>query len=314
MVRFGIIGAGDIARKFNDAVRQTADAEITAVASKDLERAKKWAAKEKIPHYYGSYTDMLQQAAIDAVYIATTTNFHYEHILLCLRAGKHVLCEKPMVMTYAQAQEAVGLANEKQLFLMECMWSRFLPKSQKVRSWISENKIGTVKLMQASIGWVADPVYNHRLFTSELGGGSLYDLGVYPLELLPYYTNQKIVCVQKMIQMYRDDVDDVVSLNVALEHSFANIQCSFTTKLPEDAYIYGDKGYIRIPKIHFGTDAFLYDLNDRITEAFEGKAENGFIYQIEEAVRCIQTGKTESEVCPHSMTLTTCKIFDECLM
>lgn len=313
MIRFGIMGAGDIARKFKEAVLLTKDADIAAVASKDLERAKKWAQEENITHYYGNYPDMLQDKNIDAIYIATTTNFHFENIILCLHAGKHVLCEKPLAMTYAQAQEAVNLARQKKLFLMECMWSRFLPKSQAVQNWIREGKIGEVKLMQANIGWVADKVYNHRLFTSELGGGSLYDLGVYPLELLPYYTDQKILRVQKMVQMYQNDVDDLVSLNIELEHSFANIQCSFTTKLPEDAYIYGNRGYIRIPKIHYGTDAFLYDLGDTVVESFQGKEENGFIYQVREAVRCIEAGMLESEVCPHSMTLETCKIYDECL-
>lgn len=313
MIRFGIIGAGNIARKFRDAVTKTEGAEVVAVASKNLERARNWAKEESVPQYYDNYTIMLQNKTIDAVYIATTNNFHHENILSCLYAGKHVLCEKPLVMSHAQAQEVIQLAREKHLFLMEGMWTRFLPKSQVIRNWVQDGKIGNVKLMQATIGWVADKVYNHRLFVPELGGGSLLDLGIYPLELLPYYSNQKIISVQKMVQMYSTGVDDLVSLNLTLEHSFANIQCSFTTKLPENAYLYGDKGYICIPKIHFGTDAFLYDLEDNLLESFQGKDENGFIYEVAEVVRCIESNQFESKICPHSMTLETCKIFDECL-
>lgn len=313
MIRFGIIGAGNIARKFKDAVLQTKDAKVIAVASKDLERAKNWANEESVPLYYDNYTAMLQNESIDAVYIATTNNFHHENILMSLQAGKHVLCEKPLAMTYTQANEVIQLSKEKQLFLMECMWTRFLPKSQTVRNWIQKGKIGNVKLMQATIGWVADKVYNHRLFAPELGGGSLFDLGVYPLELLTYYTDQKITSVQKMVQEHSTGVDDLISLNLRLENSFANIQCSFTTKLPENAYLYGDKGYIYIPKIHFGTDAYLYDLEDNLIESFQGKEENGFIYEVKEAVSCIKAGHCESEICPHSMTLETCKIFDYCL-
>lgn len=313
MIQFGIIGAGNIARKFRDAVTQTKGAEVTAVASKDLQRSKKWAEEESVPHYYGSYEDMLQDESIDAVYIATTNNFHQENILACLHAGKHVLCEKPLAMTSAHAKETIQLAQEKQLFLMEAMWSRFLPKSQAVRNWVLNDRIGTVKLMQATIGWVGDEVYNHRLFVPELGGGALYDLGIYPLELLPYYTDQKIMDVQRLVHRHATGVDDFVSLNLTLEHSYANVQCSFTTKLPEDAYLYGDRGYIRIPKIHFGTDAYLYDREDHLVETFTGKEENGFLYEIEETVRCIQSGQWESSICPHSMTLEACELFEKCL-
>lgn len=176
-----------------------------------------------------------------------------------------------------------------------------------------DGRIGTVKLMQASIGWVGDKVNNHRLFVPELGGGALYDLGIYPLELLTYYTDQKITDVQKLVHRHTTGVDDFVSLNLSLEHCFANVQCSFTTKLPEDAYLYGDLGYIRIPKIHFGANAYLYDLEDNLVEEFIGKEENGFLYEVEETVRCIQSGQWESSICPHSMTLEACELFDSCL-
>lgn len=313
MIKFGIIGAGNIARKFNQAASQTKGAEVIAVASKDINRAKKWAEEEAVSHYYGSYEDMLENGQIDAVYIATTNNFHLENILACLHAGKHVLCEKPLAMTSADAREAIRLARKKQLFLMEAMWSRFLPKSQTVRNWVLDGRIGKVKLIQATIGWVGDEVHHNRLFAPELGGGSLYDLGIYPLELLPYYTNQKITSVQKLVHKHAKGVDDYVSLNLTLEHCYANVQCSFTTKLPEDAYLYGDRGYIRIPKIHFGTDAFLYDLEDQLVESFHGPEENGFLYEIEETVRCIEAGRWESDICPHSMTLEACDLFEQCL-
>lgn len=313
MIKFGIIGAGNIARKFSQAVSLTEGAEVAAVASKDRDRAKKWAEEESVPHYYGNYDAMLQDGQIDAVYIATTNNFHLENMLACLHAGKHVLCEKPLAMTSADAQEAIKLAREKQLFLMEAMWSRFLPKSQTVRNWVLEGKIGNVRLMQATIGWVGDEMHHHRLFAPELGGGSLYDLGIYPLELFPYYTNQKITGVQKLVHKHPKGVDDYVSLNLTLEHCYANMQCSFTTKLPEDAYLYGDRGYIRIPKIHFGTDAFLYDLDDQLVESFHGPEENGFLYEIEEMLRCIKAGRWESDICPHSMTLEACDLLEQCL-
>ncbi len=303
MIRFGIIGAGDIARKFADAVRQILDGEVIAVASKSMERARAWAQEEQVETYYGDYESLLANPQVDAVYIATTTNAHYENILECLRAGKHVLCEKSLVRSFREAQEVCKLAEEKQLFLMEAMWTRFLPKIIKAKEWIGAGRIGRVKLMQATIGWRADPVYNKRLFEPELGGGSLFDLGIYPLEILPYLVDEKIQDIQFYKKDYPTGVDDIVNMNLKLENCFANMQCSFTTKLPEDAYIYGEEGYIRIPKMHYGNQAFLYNAGDEIVEQFTGGNENGFVYEVEEVIRCIGNGQTESQVCPHSMTM-----------
>ena len=313
MYHFGIIGAGNIAHKFIEAVRMTKNADVTAVASKSLERARDWAEKEGLSRYYDSYETLLANPDIDIIYIATLSNAHYDNIKACLEAGKHVICEKPMTQTASQAQEVITLAREKQLFLMEGMWSRFLPKSLQVRRWIQEGRIGELHLMQANIGWKADKTYNKRLFYPELGGGSLYDIGIYPMELLPYYADQKITQIQFLKKDYSTGVDDIVSLNLQLERCIANIQCSFTTKMPEDAYLYGSDGYIHIPKIHFGNRARLYDLEDRLVEDFHEGLDNGFYYEVCEVISCIEKGQTESSICPLNMTYDNAKLFDHVL-
>lgn len=313
MYHFGIIGAGNIAHKFIEAVRMTKNADVTAVASKSLERARDWAEKEGLSRYYNSYETLLADPDIDIIYIATLSNAHYDNIKACLEAGKHVICEKPMTQTASQAQEMITLAREKQLFLMEGMWSRFLPKSLRVRRWIQEGRIGELHLMQANIGWKADKTYNKRLFYPELGGGSLYDIGIYPMELLPYYADQKITQMQFLKKDYSTGVDDIVSLNLQLERCIANIQCSFTTKMPEDAYLYGSDGYIHIPKIHFGNRARLYDLEDRLVEDFHEGLDNGFYYEVCEVISCIEKGQTESSICPLNMTYDNAKLFDHVL-
>lgn len=313
MYHFGIIGAGNIAHKFIEAVRMTKNADVTAVASKSLERARDWAEKEGLSRYYDSYETLLADPDIDIIYIATLSNAHYDNIKACLEAGKHVICEKPMTQTASQAQEVITLAREKQLFLMEGMWSRFLPKSLRVRRWIQEGRIGELHLMQANIGWKADKTYNKRLFYPELGGGSLYDIGIYPMELLPYYADQKITQMQFLKKDHSTGVDDIVSLNLQLERCIANIQCSFTTKMPEDAYLYGSDGYIHIPKIHFGNRARLYDLEDRLVEDFHEGLDNGFYYEVCEVISCIEKGQTESSICPLNMTYDNAKLFDHVL-
>ena len=313
MYHFGIIGAGNIAHKFIEAVRMTKNADVTAVASKSLERARDWAEKEGLSRYCDSYETLLADPDIDIIYIATLSNAHYDNIKACLEAGKHVICEKPMTQTASQAQEMITLAREKQLFLMEGMWSRFLPKSLRVRRWIQEGRIGELHLMQANIGWKADKTYNKRLFYPELGGGSLYDIGIYPMELLPYYADQKITQMQFFKKDYSTGVDEIVSLNLQLERCIANIQCSFTTKMPEDAYLYGSDGYIHIPKIHFGNRARLYDLEDRLVEDFHEGLGNGFYYEVCEVISSIEKGQTESSICPLNMTYDNAKLFDHVL-
>ena len=130
-VRFAILGAGGIAVKFKNAADLTEGAEVVAVGSKSAERAAAFAEKNHIPRWYDNYETMLEDPEIDAVYIATTHNFHMENIRACIAAGKHILCEKPLVLTEAEAEEAFQLAAEKGVFLMEAMWSRFLPHLRK---------------------------------------------------------------------------------------------------------------------------------------------------------------------------------------
>ncbi len=313
MVHFGILGAGNIAHSFCGAANKTEDACVLAVASKELDRARAWAEQEAVPRAYGSYEEMLKDPDIEAVYIATTGNFHYGNIKQCLQAGKHVICEKAMVATEEEAREAFRLADEKNLFLMEAMWSRFLPKTQKVREWVREGRIGRVKLIQGTIGFQAPKDPQGRLYNPDLGGGVLYDLGVYLIDLLPYFVDQRIVDTQAWIQRAGTGIDETVNLNLKLEDCWANGQMSLAAKLPEDAYIYGETGYIRIPKIHWGTEALLYDQEERLVEHFNRPEEFGFVYELAEAVRCIRSGAMESNIASREMTLVSSRIYDKYL-
>lgn len=169
------------------------------------------------------------------------------------------------------------------------------------------------KINAATIGWKADPVYNKRLFDPALGGGSLYDLGIYPLEVLPYLVDEKILDMDAFVARHSTGVDDLVSMNLQLESCIANLQCSFTTKMPEDAYIYGEDGYIRLPKMHFGSRAELYNSADECIDSFDSGEENGFVYEVAEVVRCIENGLLESPICPHQMTIDAARITSEVL-
>ena len=176
--RFGIIGAGGIAAHFCKGVKLVEGAEVVAVASSSEERAKEFALVNGVPQAYGSYEEMLQKADINVVYIATTHNFHMENLRLCFAYGKHVLCEKAMVLTAADAREVFRLAKEKNLFCMEAMWTRFLPQYRQAKQGIEEGRIGKIQAATAVVGVKGEVPPIHRLVAPELAGGAMYDIGV----------------------------------------------------------------------------------------------------------------------------------------
>jgi predicted dehydrogenase len=311
--RFGIIGAANIANKFCDAVSYLEDTEVVAVASKDLNRAKAFAEKNQLPSYYDSYDEMLAREDIDGIYIATTHNFHYDNLLACIKYGKHVLCEKSMVLTKKDAETVFALAKEKHVFVMEAMWSRFLPNIQKARQWVQENRIGEVNLASSSLGFAAPKDPMNRMFNPDLAGGALYDLGVYDIEVMTYLIQKEIRQINSTILYADTGVDAADNITLTFDGCIANLQCSISSKMKECAYLYGDKGYIKIPVFHMGDTCTLYDLKGSVIEEFTEKPVNGFIYEIEEVVHCVRAGKLESDVIPHKDTVLCAAIFDQCL-
>lgn len=313
MLTFGIMGAGAIANSFYESIKVVQGAELVAVASKSLERAKKWAKGREL-NCYGDYEQMLLDERINAVYIATTVNYHYENIKQCLEHGKHVLCEKAMVQTEEQAKELFTLAEEKGLFLMEGMWSRFLPRTEVIRQWIKQDKIGKVQFLESTVGFVAPKDPKGRLYNPELGGGALYDIGVYPIDMMTYFADSNIVETTGVVKFADTGIDEHVQLTMKLENgAVATAQISLDAKMPEDVYIYGSKGYIMAPKVHYGWDAFLYDIDGELVEHFTIEERPGFSYEIEEMVRCVEAGKLTSDVASKEMTLTSSRIYDQFL-
>ena len=182
-MKWGILATGTIARKFADTVNHMdPEAEkLIACASRNLEHGKAFAEKYGIPKVYGSYGEMMTDSEVEAVYIATPNNFHYENCRMCLEAGKHVLCEKPFTLSTEQAQELFDLAEEKGLFIMEAFWIRFLPAYDKLRAMLRDGVIGEVNRITSQFGFVAEGARRERKFKSELGGGALLDIGIYNL-------------------------------------------------------------------------------------------------------------------------------------
>ena len=188
--RYAILGAAKIGAKFCQAVSLAHDCEVCAVASKSLERAEEFARKNGVSHYYGSYEEMLREEKPDCAYIAVTPHDHYRLAVMCVEMGIPVLCEKAMFQDSAEAESLYAAAKEKNVFVMEAMWSRFLPPVKQVKSWVEEGRIGIPQIARMAIGFRAPEGAENRYFNPRLGGGAAKDITVYAYEITTFILEQ----------------------------------------------------------------------------------------------------------------------------
>jgi predicted dehydrogenase len=313
--KWGILGPGKIANKFAVALTMAGNARLEAVASRDSARAREFAVAHGATRWYDNYEQLAADPAIDAVYIATPHGFHAEHALLCLRHGKAVLCEKPMALSNKQVREMVDAARSGGCFLMEAMWTRHLPIMEKTLELVREGRIGSIRFIRADFGFLApfDPA--GRLYNLRLGGGSLLDIGVYPLflclqllgepdsiraagHLAP--TGADETC--HAILQYRDGRSAVFSSTLACPTSIT-------------AEICGTEGLIQLPSPWYKNDSLVLRTGSSQKESKPETIQlepmlNGFEYQIREVTQCLEQGLIESPKMPHAFSLTMSKVMD----
>ena len=310
-IKWGILGLGGIARQFARGLQVCPDAELVAVASRTQEGADRFGAEFGVARRYGSYADMAQAPDIDVIYIATPHPLHAANTILCLQAGKAVLCEKPFTMNAAQAQTVIDLARREQKFLMEAMWTRFLPVLVKVRDLLAAGAIGEPCMLQADFGFRVSFDPRGRLFAPELGGGALLDLGIYVVSLasMLFGTPDRTT---GLTQLGESGVDEHSALILSYPGGqLANLAISLRTTTPQTATIMGTEGMIHIPapwwkptQLHLiapGNTAEIIDL------PFEG---NGYNYEAEEVMRCLRAGELESKTMPLDETLAIMQTLD----
>ncbi len=195
-IKWGIIGCGGIAGMFATSLQALENGTLLAGASRTAGRAEEFAEKHGMERVYGSYEALVADPDVEAVYIATTHNLHYENVKLCLEKGKHVLCEKPFTVNAVQAQELIELARAKKLFMMEAVWTRFLPAILKLQELLAAGVIGDVRTVKADFSiWRAfDP--ENRLWNKALAGGALLDLGIYPITFASIVFGEQPIRIQ----------------------------------------------------------------------------------------------------------------------
>ena len=299
-IRWAILGAGRIAHFFAKDFKEVKNAELVAVAARDLSRAKEFAGLYNIPHTF-SYEELYTSDKIDAVYIATPHNFHYEQSLACLQNGKAVLCEKPITINDKEFKQLAALSKQKQVFLMEAMWTYFLSAIQKAKEWIAEGKIGTIKLIQADFCYRMEYDPLGRLLNPFLAGGALLDLGVYPIAFTSYFMNRPTESIRASGIIGSTKVDESTGMVLQYGDASAFLFTSILTTTLNKGFIFGEKGHIEIPDFYKARTAYLYDAEKKLIGSFEdGRTTAGYDYETQEATDRILQGMIESEVVPHS--------------
>ncbi len=309
--RWGILGTGAIARQFVRGLRPLPGAEVFAVGSRSEASAVEFADKRNIPRRHASYDDLASDPDVDVVYVATPHPFHAENATLCLEAGKAVLCEKPFSVNAAEAERVVELARERGLFIMEGMWTRFFPLMEEVRRLVSEGDIGEVRMLNVDFGFRADPDPASRLFDQKLGGGALLDVGVYCVSFASMVLGQPSGSVG-LAHLGETGVDEQAS--VVLEHEggrLANLSIGIRTATPQEATIIGTEAYIRIHAPWWRPTSMTISRPGAEDETVEVPVSgNGFNYEAAEVMRCLEAGKTESDVMPLDETLSVMRTMD----
>lgn len=310
MFKFAILGAGKIAVKFVEAAR-LAGCDVAAVASRSAERAQTFAAEHGISGAYGDYAQLLDSEHIDCAYIATIPATHYELTRMCLERGIPVLCEKAMFCNLREAEAAFELAASRRTFAMEALWSKFLPANVCARRWLREGAIGAPVFCDVSIGFRAPADDANRYFNPALGGGAALDITVYAYELTAFMLDNEPEVTDVQVARHRTGVDASESIALRSGDCLCSLRTSFMAPLNEGLTLTGERGTIRVPHPHFASEAMLYDESGALVEHFKDElTRNGFVYEIEEVVRCIRAGDIESQVQPHSATLACARLFD----
>lgn len=311
MIRWGIIGPGAIANAFAKEVNNTKNGVLSAVYGRNENKVSEFCKNYNVKNYYTNIDEFLNSDDIDAIYIATPHSHHMEYAKKCIKAKKNVLCEKPFSYNYETSKEVLEMAKENNVFIMEALWTLFLPAINKAKTWIEEGRIGKVKLITANFGFVSEEDINSRLYNPSLAGGALLDVGIYPILFSNYMLNDIPNNINAIAKFTRTNVDetDVITLQYE-EGTLASLTCSISSDTDNTAVIYGEKGKIVIPTFWMAKEAFLY-IEDKVETYIDEYKEAGYKYEIEEANECIIKNYLESNIASHKMTLDLAKIMDE---
>jgi predicted dehydrogenase len=311
-VRWGILGTGKIARAFATALKDVPGAVLAACASRDTATAQAFAQEFGAAAAFGSYQELVDAAGIDLVYVATPHPQHADNALMALRAGKGVLVEKPFTMNLREAEQVVTLARTRRLFLMEAMWTRYLPAFEEVQRIIASGAIGEVRQVVADFGFAANSGPEHRLFNPQLGGGALLDLGIYPLSIATALLGP-VTEIKAQAELGASGVDVQTAFTLKHEGGGMSVSsCSFLARTPCELTVSGTRGHVRMNTMFHRARSVTVALEDGSTRTIDTPyIGNGYVHEVMEAQRCFTSGLTESPAMRLEETLALMGVMDE---
>lgn len=309
MIKMAIMGAGSVAAKMAETVRSMDNVEAYAVASRDIKKAEIYAEKYNFTRAYGSYEKMLMDKNIDLVYVAVPHTLHCQCAIMCLEAGKNVLCEKPFSVNAAQAKEMIQTAKKKQLLLTEAIWTRYMPSREMIHEVIASGVIGEVTSLTANLGYELSGV--RRIWEPELAGGALLDVGIYLIHFARMVFGEKEAEVTARA-IFKGGVDMADSIVMTFEHGkAAAMQSNVYAVMNRKGCIFGTRGYMEITNINNPEEIRIFDAHYKEMKVLKVPEQiTGYEYEVEACIRAIESHEIQCPEIPHSETIKIMEIID----
>ena len=294
-IRWGIIGLGKIANKFATDLASIEHVELVAVASRNIQNANNFAEKYNAKKAYSSYEELAKDTNVDAVYIATPHSFHKEHAILCLQNKKAVLCEKPFAMNLSEVAEMIQVAKENNVLLMEALWSFFLPHFTYVLDIVKSEKFGKLKSLEADFGFHAPYNTDSRLFKKDLGGGSLLDIGIYPI-FAALATLGEPDAIDASATFFENGADASCEMVFQYENAKATLKSTLLEETPSVAILKFDKAIVKLnSQFHQSSSITIIQNNTEEIINFDFKTI-GYNYETEHFNNLLRAGEKESNI------------------
>lgn len=309
--KIGILSSGNIAHTMAKTVSAMQDVQLYAVASRQKQNAEEFAREFNVPNAYGSYEELAEDKNVELIYVASPHSHHFEHAMLCIEAGKPVLCEKSFTQDAAQAKTLLDTAKSKNIFIAEAIWTRYLPLMHTIVDTVDKGSLGNPRMLGASLGWNLSHI--QRLFDPALAGGALLDLGVYPITLASMVFGPDIQSYSASAWLYHTGVDAIDSMNLKYaDGKIATLSASFVNCLPDIWHIHGEDASMDIKGVTNPEFVRIVDNNGNLIEEIKRPMQiSGYEYEVQACVDALREGKLECDEMPHSETLRVMQFMDD---
>jgi len=309
--KWGILAPGKMSAKFTKGLQLLENAELFAVGSRDITRAKKFAKEYGFKKYYGSYEELAKDPELEIIYIASPHSFHHEHTLLCLKNNKNVICEKAFALNCREVEEMISEAEKRNLFLMEALWPPFQPFYKKASEILTSGILGKIVHLNGYFSFIAPYDPNERKFNLALGGSSLLDIGIYPV--IDALTFLGVPAEIKASAVFgKTGSEESVSIIFSYPGGeMATLYSSFRTDIGIGCKILCEKGNLTVSRGRDMNQRTILELHGKEKQEFKFLPEAmGYHWEAEEVMRCLDKGRIESPVVPHSFSKELIKTLD----